>query len=107
MTEENNQSKETSEKERFFKTINDFIVTSGVVAAGIKAVTNGISNQVEKTKRETQKKAISGGLIAIGLVFTFIGAVQVITYYFNLSLYTNLIIGGLFMIAGVIVKSTR
>lgn len=104
---ENNQEQtdqKTSEKERFFKTINDFIVTSGVVAAGIKAVTNGIATQVEKTKREAQKKALISGLACIGLIFVFIGTVQLITHYFDLSLYTNLIIGGVLFFAALVIK---
>ena len=97
----------SSEKEKFFKTINDFIVTSGVVAAGIKAVSHGIANQVEKTKQETQRKAVSAGLITIGIIFAFIGAMQVIAHHFELSLYTNLIIGGLFLLGGMIAKILR
>ena len=97
----------TTEREKFFKTLNNFIVTSGVLAAGIKAVTNGIATQVHEAKREAEKKAISTGLTAIGFVFAFIGAMQVITHYFDLSLYTNLIIGGLFLCVGLVVKMTR
>ena len=107
MKEQKTDKDTVGEKEKFFKTINDFIVTSGVVAAGIKAVTNGISNQVRETRRGAEKKAIFAGLTAIGLVFAFIGAVQVITHFFDLALYTNLIIGGIFLLGAILVKIIR
>lgn len=107
MEHEQTKKKNSTEKEKFFKTINDFIITSGVVAAGIKAVSNGIATQVKETRRETERKALFGGLTAIGLVFAFIGAIQLITHWFDLSLYTNLIIGGLFLLGALIVKLTK
>lgn len=95
---------QTSEKEKLFKTINDFIVTSGVVAAGIKAVTNNVTAQVKETRKGAEKKALFGGLAAIGIVFAFIGAIQIITHHYDLSLYTNLLIGGIFLLGALVVK---
>lgn len=97
----------SQEKERFYKALNDFIISSGVLAAGIKAVTKGIASQVKEAKKEAEKQAIFGGFAAIGIVFAFIGSVQLITHYFDISLYTNLIIGGFFLLVALVVKLTQ
>lgn len=97
----------SQEKERFYKALNDFVVSSGVLAAGIKAVTNGIASQVREAKREAEKQALFGGFAAIGIVFAFIGAVQLVTHYLDLSLYTNLIIGGFFILLALIVRFSQ
>ena len=96
-----------SEKEKFFRTINDFILTSGVIATGIKTFTKGISTQVEQTKKETEKQVLTFGLISVGAVFLFIGAIQVLTYYLDLSLYNNLVIGGFLLISGLLIKMLK
>ena len=103
MTEKNT----TSEKEQFFKNLNKFLVQSGVVAAGIKSVTAGIQAQVEKTKKETEKKVIAHGLMFFGALLAFYGAAQVVMNHFGLSLYTNIILGGIFLLGAVVITKLK
>jgi len=101
------KKKETNEKDNFFKNLNNFLVQSGAVAAGIKAVTTNFSAKVEEVKKETEKKAVVGGLSFFGAILTFYGTAQLVMYYFDLSMYTNLVVGVIFLLGALLVKAFK
>lgn len=98
---------ENTEKENFFKNLNDFLIKSGAVAAGIKAVTTNFSAKVEEVKKESERKAIIGGLSFFGAILAFYGAAQLIMFYLDLSMYTNLAVGVIFLLGALCVKAFK
>ncbi len=102
-----NKKTDSSDKENFFKNLNDFLIKSGAVAAGIKAVTTNFSAKVEEVKKDTEKKAIMGGLSFFGAILAFYGSAQLIMFYLDLSMYTNLAVGVIFLIGALCIKAFK
>ena len=105
MNSEHKDPRPVSEKDKLFQTINDFISTSGFITSGIKAITSNITSQVNESKNKAKKKVIFITLGVVGLAFAFVGLMQIITFYLGIELYTNLIIGLLFLFAALLVKA--
>lgn len=102
-----NKENNTTEKDKFFKNLNNLLITSGVIATGIKAISTGIGTQIKQLRRETERQMIIHGLFFFGSIFALYGAVQIVTHYFDASLYTNVLIGGFLLITSLIFKALK